>query len=203
MVSVSYVGPRGKLVHMSLKKIKGVVVEPLLLPTYLSLIEASVGTPMFRNFWALVNGKKTDIARGGRVSCSFYVSSILKLFNLTSEVQVTVNRLKRDMEESGWMEIPRPKKGCVVFWLAKPADTGRLKKDKSTYQPMVSHCGFFIGGGMTVNNDGDKTMTPQKMPLNYRPVEKYYWHDALGTDVSNPARKAPKRLPGIYWHPNK
>lgn len=188
---------------MPLKKIPGVVVEPLVLPTYLSLIEASVGSTMFQHFWANVNGKKTDITRGGRVSCSFYVSSILKLFNLTSEVQVTVNRLKRDMQESGWEEIKRPKKGCVVFWSAKPADASRIKKDQGTYQPMVSHCGFFVGNGETVTNEGDKLMTPQRMALTYRPVESYWWHDALGTDFSSPARKAPRRLPGIYWHPNK
>ncbi len=188
---------------MTLKKIPGVVVEPLLLPTYLALIEASVGSTMFQNFWANVNGKKTDITRGGRVSCSFYVSSILKLFNLTQEVQVTVNRLKRDLDESGWYEIKRPKKGCVVFWLAKPADAERIKKDKGAYQPMVSHCGFFVGNGMSITNEGDVSMAPQKLPLLYRPVEKYLWHDALEPGFKNPAKKATKRSAGIYWHPNK
>lgn len=188
---------------MNLKKIGGVKVAPLILPTYLALIEASVGTTMFRNFWAEVNGKKTDITRAGRVSCSFYVSSILKLFNLTQEVQVTVNRLKRDMSTSGWYEIPRPKKGCVVFWTAKPADADRMKKDKVAYQPMVSHCGFFVGAGECVTNDGDKTYVPARFPLKYRPVEGYWWHDGLEAKAENPAKAAPVRKPGIYWHPNK
>lgn len=188
---------------MPLKKIQGVVVEPLLLPTYLAVIESSVGSPMFRTFWAKVSGKKTDITRGGRVSCSFYTSSILKLFNLVQEVQITINRLKRDMRETGWYEIKRPKKGCIVFWTAKPADASRIKKDAGVYQPMVSHCGFFIGDGKAVHNDGDKTMSPQKKPVTYRPVESYWWHDALDAGFKGAKKPAPKRKPGIYWHPNK
>ncbi len=188
---------------MALKKIGGVKVEPLILPTYLAVIEGSVGSPMFQSFWAKVNGKKMDILRGGRVSCSFYTSSVLKIFNLVQETQVTINRLKRDMEQSGWYEIPRPKKGCVVFWSAKPADAKRMKQDTGVYQPMVSHCGFFIGGSTAVHNDGDKTMQPQRAPLKYRPVEKYMWHDALNDDFKQPTKPSPKHGAGLYWQPNK
>lgn len=188
---------------MALKKIKGVVVEPLLLETYLAMIDASVGTPLFRTFMAKVNGKRTNIVREGRVSCSFYTASILKLFNLVQEVQVTINRLKRDMRDSGWYEIPRPRVGCVVFWLPKPADSARLKKDAGVYQPLVSHCGFYVGKGDAVHNDGNRTMSPQRMPLKYRPVESYWWHDALDKDFGGRSRRAPKHPAGIWWQPNR
>ncbi len=188
---------------MALKKLKGVVVEPLLLDTYLAMIGASVGTPLFRSFWAKVNGKRTNIVRDGRVSCSFYTASILKLFNLVQEVQVTINRLKRDMKESGWHEIPRPRVGCVVFWLPKPADASRMRKDTGVYQPLVSHCGFYVGGGEAVHNDGDKTMAPVRAPLKYRPVESYWWHDALDKGFAGRKKQAPKHPAGVFWQPNK
>jgi len=194
---------RDTIVRMSLKKIPGVVVKPLLLPTYLAMIEASVGSTLFRTFWAEVNGKRTDIVRGGRVSCSFFVSSILKLFNLAQEVQVTVTRLRLDMERGGWQEISRPRKGCVVIWAEKPAGSARMKKDAGTYQPMVRHCGFFVGNGTCVTNDGEETLAPRLMPLKYRPVEGYFWHEALEAGHAMPEKAAPARKPGLYWHPNK
>lgn len=188
---------------MALKKISGVKVEPLILPSYLAIIESSVGSPMFRTFFAKVNGKKMDVLRGGRVSCSFYTSSILKLFNLTQEVQITITRLKLDMEKSGWYEISRPKKGCVVFWKEKPADVNRMKKDTGVYQAQVKHCGFFIGNGVCVSNGGDDTMAPWKHAITYRPIEIYMWHDALDADFKQPAKASSPRKAGIYWHPNK
>jgi hypothetical protein len=188
---------------MALKKIPGVVVEPLVLETYLAVIESSVGTPLFRTFWANVNGKRMNIVRDGRVSCSFYTSSILKLFNLVSEVQVTITRLKKDMKESGWKQIPRARKGAVVFWSALPADTSRMKKDAGVYQPLVSHCGFVVSATEAVHNDGDKTMAPIRAQLRYRPIESFWWHPALEKGFKNPGKPAPKRKPGIHWHPNK
>lgn len=188
---------------MTLKKIPGVVVEPLLTETYLALVEASVGTPLFRAFWAKVNGKRTNIVRDGRVSCSFYTSSILKLFNLVQEVQVTITRLKKDMVASGWYRIPRARKGAVVFWEAKPGDASRMRKDAGTYQPLVSHCGFVISATEAIHNDGDRTMAPVRAPIRYRPVESYWWHDALSPGFAHPTKAAKVRPAGIYWHPNK
>lgn len=164
---------------MHAKNAKGVSVEPLILKTYLAVIKRSVGSPMFQEFYASVNGKPTEVTRGGNVSCSWYLTAILKMFSLVDTVQITVHRALDEMERHGWKQIPRPRTGCVVLWAAKPADPKRMKKDKNTYNALIRHLGFYIGGGQTVTNDGRGTRKPQIKPLHYRPLEAYYWHPAL------------------------
>lgn len=191
---------------MALKKIPGVVVEPLVLPTYLALVEASVDSPLFRTFYAKVNGKRTNVVRDGKVSCAFHVTGILKLFNLVQEVQITNNRAVRDMLESGWRPVSRPRAGCVVLWDEKDPDPERMRKDKGVYQPKVKHCGFYLGKGVCVSNFGDRTGMPWRHAIDaheYGPVEGYLWHPALAAGSRNPAKPAARRKPGIYWHPNK
>lgn len=187
---------------MSLKKLP-VRVSPLILPTYLALVEASVGSQLFRAFYASVNGKKTEVTRDGKISCAFFVSSVLKLFNLIQEVQITNNRLLRDMQRSGWVAIPRPRKGCIVIWKEKDADPTRMKKDTGVYQPKVKHCGFFIGSGMCVSNGGDEGQAPWKHPLTYRPIEAYFWHPALEATFVNPTKASAAHKAGIFWEANK
>lgn len=188
---------------MSLKKIKGIVVEPQIRDTYLTILEACDGTPLFKTFYAKVNGKKMDITRGGSLGCAFFTSSILKLFNLIGEVQVTKNRVVKDLRESGWVDIKKPKKGCVVIWGPKPADSSRMKKDGAIYQSQVEHCGFYLGDGVALSTGGDKeSLTPTRHPLNYRPITTYLWHPALEVGFKNPTRRS-KHQPGVYWHPNK
>lgn len=188
---------------MALKKIPGVVVEPLVLPTYLAFIEASIGTELFQNFWASVNGKKKELTGKGNLSCAFFVTTVLKVFNLVQEVQVTNNRALRDMEHSGWFEIPRPRTGCIVVWSEKDADAARMRREGGTYQSKVKHCGFYLSKDRCVNTGGEEKKTPRIDPLDYRPVEKFLWHPALEKGFSNPSKPAPKRAAGIYWHPNK
>ena len=188
---------------MALKKIAGVKVEPLIADTYLSVLEASEGSGLFKTFYAKVNGKRMDITRGGGLSCAFFTTSILKLFNLVQEVQVTKNRALRDMRESGWVEIARPKRGCVVIWGARPANADRMRKDGDTYQPSVEHCGFYLGNQVALSTGGDReSLVPVRHPLAYRPVLHYLWHPLLDKDAAGPARKSPRHQPGIFWHPN-
>jgi len=164
---------------MHAKNSKGVSVEPLILKTYLAFIKRSVGSPIWQEFYASVNGKVSEVTRGGNVSCSWYVTSVLKIFSLISTVQITVHRALDEMERHVWKQIPRPRTGCVVLWAAKPADPKRMKQDGKTYNAMIRHLGFYIGGGQTVTNDGRGTRKPQIKPLHYRPVEAYYWNRNL------------------------
>jgi len=92
------------------------VVVPLAGETYLAVIENSVGTRMFRNFYARANGKKTDIMEDGYLSCAFYVSAVLKIFGLAKEVHGTVNGTVKDMEKRDWVKVRKPRRGDVVVW---------------------------------------------------------------------------------------
>lgn len=187
---------------MALKKIPGVRVEPLIFDTYLAMVRASVGSPLFRTFWCSVNGVRTDVVRGGRLSCAFFVTSILKLFNLVSDVQITNNRAAADLRASGWVTIPRARTGCVVTWAEHDADPRRMRRDAGVYQPRVKHIGFYIGKQRAVSNGGDESQAPYEHALTYRPVEAYWWHplfDATPRTMGKP----PRRAPGIYWQPNR
>ncbi len=175
---------------MHAKNTHHVTVEPIILKSYLAFIKRSVGSPLFQEFYASVNGKMTEVTRAGNVSCSWYVSSVLKIFSLINTVQITVHRTLDEMEQCGWKRIPRPRVGCVVLWAAKLADPKRMKKDAGTYHPLVQHLGFYIGGERTVTNDGRGTRKPRIKPLHYRPVEAYYWHRGL---------EQPSKL--IVWPP--
>jgi hypothetical protein len=164
---------------MHSKNTKNVKVEPLILRSYLAVIKRSIGSPIWQEFYASVNGKTTEVTRNGNVSCAWHITSILKMFSLVDTAQITVHRALDEMERCGWKKIARPRLGCIVIWGAQPADPERMKKDKNTYYPLTRHIGFYIGGGQTVTNDGRGTHKPQIKALTYRPVENFYWHRGL------------------------
>lgn len=76
-------------------------VIPLIYETYLKLIDNSVGTNMFRTMYASVNDIKQDVMRNGDLSCAFFVSSILKMFDWIEKVHATVDNTIKDLEKSG------------------------------------------------------------------------------------------------------
>jgi hypothetical protein len=110
--------------------------------TYLAVIRNSVGSKLFRSFYAKVNGKKTDVMRKGELSCAFFVSSILTLFKLAKEVHATVDSTIKDMRESGWKKCRKPKIGCILLWEEMDFDRGCRHK----------HIGFFVGRDKAVSN---------------------------------------------------
>lgn len=121
-------------------------VAPILFDTYIAVVKNSVGSGSFRNFYAKVNGKKRDIVRDGELSCAFFVSTALSAFNLMKGIQVTVNRAIKDMEQSGWGRIKKPKIGSILVW--EPIDSG--KRD------IHRHIGFYIGKSKAVSNSAKR-----------------------------------------------
>lgn len=120
-------------------------VDPLILETYLAIIKNSVKSKMFRNFYAKVNNKKTDIMKKGDLSCAFYVSSVLVLFQLINKIHATVDGLVEDLEKSGWREIKTKEKlkiGDVLIW----EEVVFKKNDKH------KHIGFFMGNNRAISN---------------------------------------------------
>jgi uncharacterized protein YycO len=149
-------------------KIKKQKVVPLILDTYLLVIKNSIGSKLFRNLYAKVNGQKTDITKNGNLSCAFYVSSILFLFKLIKEIHATVNGTARDLKESGWSEIKKPKVGCVLIWTETDFGNNSLHK----------HIGFYVGNRKAISNDYKKGY-PTEHDFKFRKIESILWHTNL------------------------
>lgn len=145
--------------------------ELLLLDSYLQTIKNGVGTGLFRNLYLKINGQKTDILENGRLSCAIFVSSILYLFKLISDLHATVSSTVRDMEKSGWLPIETPRLGAVLLW------------EKSEDSNDRRHLGFYIGDDQAISNSS-KTGVP----------EIHHW--TYGTKNEEPAKKIEK----IFWH---
>jgi len=143
-------------------------VTPILADTYLAVIKNSIGSEMFRNLYAEVNGQKTDITKNGDLSCAYYVSSVLYLFKLIGEIHATVRGTIKDLEKSGWVEVGKPKAGCVLVWKEMDFDG----------EDRHRHIGFYIGEEKAVCNDY-KLGYPTEFNWKYREIESILWHPKL------------------------
>lgn len=153
---------------MVTEKQKKVKVEPLLFDSYLAMIKNSVGTNLFRNFYAKINGKKKDVTKDGDGSCVFFVSAILTLMNLLEEIHLIVAKTVKDMEKSGWYKIKKPRAGAVIVW----------KKSKHYDE---KHIGFYVGRGIAISNSSSESV-PKNHHWTFdgkRKVEAIYWHRKL------------------------
>lgn len=122
-----------------MKKIK---IAPLIKDTYLAVIKNSVDSKSFRNYYAKVNGKRKDIMNKGELSCAFYVSAILKMFNLISQMHGTVDSTIKDMKENKWKETEKPNMGDIIVW--EKLDFGKEQH---------RHIGFYIGNKKAISNN--------------------------------------------------
>jgi len=146
-------------------------VQILRVKTMLAMIENSVLTKMFRVCYALVNGEEEEVLQNGNRSCAMYVSSILVLFKLMKEVQLTVHKAVADMETSGWVETKTLLPGCVLVWKEKEYGNGNPRR----------HIGFYVGNELAVSNDGNTgyPMHHEYKTYNGRGLEKIFSHPAL------------------------
>ncbi len=147
-------------------------VVPQLYETYLAVINNAVGANLFRTMYALVNGTQQDLMRDGDLSCAFFVSSILKMFDQIGRVHGTVASTLKDMAEHGWQKTAELEKGAVVVWEEKVDERGEAHK----------HLGFYLGDALAVSNNA-KTRTPQKHHYTY------------GENNGQPVRK----ITDIFW----
>jgi NlpC/P60 family len=126
--------------------------------SYLAMIHNAVGTNLFRNLYALVNGEKNDIVKDGVRSCALFVSSILNQFHFidsTIAPHAGIAGLEKNMKNSGWRITDTPQPGDIIFWEPK------LQADATN-----SHIGFFIGNDQAISNDW-QTRMPIKHHMTY------------------------------------
>lgn len=107
--------------------------------TYTAMVNNSVGSNSWRNIYAVVAGSKQDVANNGEFSCTYFVSSVLKIFSLVENYHATVMRTIEDMEKSGWQKVDKPEIGDVILW---------GKKENGSNE----HLGIYIGDDKTVSN---------------------------------------------------
>jgi hypothetical protein len=122
-------------------------VDPtrLVKETYIRAIRNSIGTKMFRSFYLSSDSKTFDATRDGELSCAFYVSSLLVIFQLIERIHGTIGATVIDLEASGWSKVEQPTPGSVIVWEA-------VQNDKDSNE----HIGFYIGNNKAVSNSSTK-----------------------------------------------
>ncbi len=146
-------------------------VIPIIPETYLAVIKNSIGSKLFRNLYAKVDGKRTDVMANGELSCAFYVSSILLLFKFIKERHATVDSTVKDLKQSGWKKIKKPKIGSIIVWGKIDFGNNDLHK----------HIGFFIGDNRAVSNIS-KLGYPGEHHFTFggkRKIESILWNPKL------------------------
>ena len=146
-------------------------ITPLIFETYLAIINNSLKSKSFSNFYAKVNGKKVDVLRNGDLSCAFFLSSVLILFKFISKVHTTIKSTLEDLEKSGWKKISKPKIGSVLVWEKIKFPNGESNR----------HIGFYIGNNKAVSTN-HKLGYPVKHHWKFngkRKIENILWNSAI------------------------
>lgn len=115
---------------------------------YLEMIKASQDSQMFQRLYVLENKQKKDILKNGELSCAYYVSSILKIFDLISQPHATIKSTIEDMLKSGWRATKKLKPGNVLIWQEKKFADGTIHQ----------HLGFYLGQDKAISNDYKKSV---------------------------------------------
>ncbi len=116
---------------------------------YLTLIKNACGSQIWANGYALVNGRRKDIVQDGELSCAFFVSSILKIFDFIKDLHFTVKGTEQDLKKSGWEIISvssKMPKGSIIIWEKKLSPNKQSKKWEKHF-----HIGFYIGDEKAVS----------------------------------------------------
>ncbi len=139
--------------------------------TYIAFIKGSISSRSYQKNFAKIGDRKVNIVENGRLSCAFFVSSVLKVFGFIKNLHTTVEGTIKDMRKSGWYEIKRPKIGAVILW----------EKNNGN-----KHLGFYIGKQKAVSNSKLKQVPRmhhwtygQKNKQPKRAIEKIFWSDLI------------------------
>jgi hypothetical protein len=109
--------------------------------SYLKMIENSVGSNMFRNFYATTPSRgEFDAFNDGEYSCAFFVTAVLVIFKKISGFHGLVSSAVEDLKKSGWQEVKNIKAGDVLVW-----------EHTAIGGESVPHIGFAIGNGRAVS----------------------------------------------------
>jgi uncharacterized protein YycO len=142
--------------------------------SYLALISnaAKGENHMFRNLYAVVDGRERDIFENGALSCSAFASGVLTLTGLMKGPRATVDSFEKALKDGGWIRLKEPREGAVLIW------EGKTYSDGQTHR----HAGFYVGNDRAVSNGSNSSGFPQEHHWTYegtRNVESIWWHRDL------------------------
>jgi hypothetical protein len=143
--------------------------KPIIQKNYLLFARMSAGSPAFRKLFYRIQEKEIEILRDGDLSCAFFVSAVLKIFDLIDALHTTVRATVQNLKRRGWKRIPKPRIGAIIIWAPK-----RFKSDETH-----RHIGFYLGGGKAVSNSS-KRRVPRIHAWNFRTVEEILWKNLRG-----------------------
>lgn len=136
--------------------------------TYLQTIKNSLGSTLFQEFYI----DEKDILNQGAVGCAYYVSNILKQFNLTPVGRANVDRVVSDLEKKWWTHLPTTTPANNIpagSVLVREASHGK------TYNKMHKHIWFYIGDEQAISNNSIH-FTGQ-VDAWYVPVQHHYTYN--------------------------
>jgi hypothetical protein len=142
----------------------------------MQFIENSIGTKLFRNhFRTTKKGKIKDVTEDGKSSCSFYAGVILYLSGLIPKPHNMVKNTITELEENGWYEVSKPRRGAVIIWEATKESRGSL------------HIGFCLNKNEAISNLSS-SRCPRKHHITFgifnkkpvRKIDRIYWNNLLG-----------------------
>jgi len=141
--------------------------------TYIAFIRNSVGARSYRNFYAKHSGREQDLLKKGELSCAFFVSSVLKVFELIGRVHLTVAGAQKDLESSGWIRrrnLKKIKPGDIIIWEQKKFSDGSH-----------AHIGFFMGSKQAISSSASKKIIVRHHYIyrGKRSMQAAYYHQNL------------------------
>tara|TARA_B100000745_G_scaffold294549_1_gene237653 strand:+ start:14767 stop:15210 length:444 start_codon:yes stop_codon:yes gene_type:complete len=143
----------------------------LLKETYLAMAKNSPGSKIFQTLLAEVDGEEVNILKGGDVSCAYFVSTLLKIFDLVKTPHATVSGLEKDLMQSGWSKSEEMIPGAILIWKAT-AQAG---------DEMHEHVGIYLGNDVAVSNSYKELVPVEHHATfdNKRKVRAIYTHTFL------------------------
>lgn len=148
------------------RSIRTSMVEAILVDSYLAAVRNAVGSRLFRTFIARVDGEKRDILRRGKLSCAFFVSSILLMFRFLRRPRMTVRSTVAALRKTGWRRIRASRPGAILVWEAQNGHR---------------HIGFYVGNQHAVSTSSRRGVVARHHWTfgGKRNIEAAYWHQRL------------------------
>lgn len=154
--------------------------------SYLTMIRNSVGLGLRKHLYiSKDDGSSKDILHDGNLSCTYFVSCILKTFNLSPVNSVNVLSFEKVLLEYGWQSIDpsaHPDQIIPGSIIIRSQKEGTDKQDiYGNTRSGHHHIGFYVGDGHAISNmsesfgvEGVEPRTPQQHHYTYnekRPIK--------------------------------
>jgi len=126
------------------------IISQRLFDSYLAMIRNSIGSKAYKNFFAEYDGELKDGLEDGKLSCAFFVSSVLAIWGAIDRPHATVDNTVKAMKKAGWRQMPEnttPEPGDVLIWEPIVVEKGDVPNE---------HCGFYLEVGRAVSTSFKK-----------------------------------------------